>query len=136
MADFTLLAAQVRAARSLLGWSQGYLAEGINVRRATIADFENGKHDPHHATLTVLMKELAAAGIVFTEKGRRIPKMAACAVYTYRACNQEASAKNGPLKIGAFRSDRRPIQNTQRRRTRLLGSHDDRSGHSYRYILE
>lgn len=69
MADFTLLAAQVRAARALLGWSQGYLAEGINVRRATIADFENGKHEPHHATLTVLMKELTAAGIVFTEKG-------------------------------------------------------------------
>jgi DNA-binding XRE family transcriptional regulator len=69
MADFTLLAAQVRAARALLGWSQGYLAEGINVRRATIADFENGKYEPHHATLAVLMKELAAAGIIFTDTG-------------------------------------------------------------------
>jgi DNA-binding XRE family transcriptional regulator len=69
MADFTLLAAQVRAARALLGWSQGYLAEGINVRRATIADFEDGKHEPHHGTLAVLMKELAAAGIVFTDTG-------------------------------------------------------------------
>lgn len=69
MHDFMLLAAQVRAARALLGWSQGYLAEGSNVRRATIADLENGKYAPHHATLTVLMNELAAAGIVLTEKG-------------------------------------------------------------------
>ena len=45
------------------------MAEGINVRRATIADFEACKHEPHEATLTVLMNELAAAGIVFTDKG-------------------------------------------------------------------
>jgi len=69
MRDFSLLAAQVRAARALLGWSQSYLAEGVNVRRATIADFENGKHEPHEATLTVMMSELAAAGINFTERG-------------------------------------------------------------------
>jgi transcriptional regulator with XRE-family HTH domain len=69
MRDFSLLAAQVRAARALLGWSQSYLAEGINVRRATIADFENGKHEPHEATLTVMLSELAAAGINFTQTG-------------------------------------------------------------------
>ena len=69
MRDFSLLAAQVRAARGLLGWSQAYLAEGINVRRATITDFENGKHEMREATLAVLMNELAAAGIVFTKKG-------------------------------------------------------------------
>jgi DNA-binding XRE family transcriptional regulator len=69
MRDLALLAAQIRAARALLGWSQAYLAEGVNVRRATIVDFENCKHEPHHTTLTILMNELAAAGIVFTEKG-------------------------------------------------------------------
>jgi transcriptional regulator with XRE-family HTH domain len=69
MRDFALLAAQVRAARALLGWSQAYLAEGINVRRATIADLEACKHEPHEGTLFVLMNELANAGIVFTERG-------------------------------------------------------------------
>ena len=69
MRDFSLLAAQVRAARGLLGWSQAYLAEGINVRRATITDFENRKHEMREATLAVLMNELGAAGIVFTKKG-------------------------------------------------------------------
>jgi transcriptional regulator with XRE-family HTH domain len=69
MRDLSLIAAQVRAARGLLGWSQAHLAEGIKVRRATITDFENGKHKLREATLAVLMNELVAAGIVFTEKG-------------------------------------------------------------------
>ncbi|WP_298876508.1 helix-turn-helix transcriptional regulator [uncultured Bradyrhizobium sp.] len=67
--DFALLAAQVRAARALLGWSQAYLAEGIKVRRATIADFEACKTEPHEGTLFVLLNELSNAGIIFTETG-------------------------------------------------------------------
>jgi transcriptional regulator with XRE-family HTH domain len=69
MRDFSLLAAQVRAARALLGWSQSYLAEGCNIHRATLVDLESGKREPHEATLAVLMGELTAAGIVFTETG-------------------------------------------------------------------
>jgi transcriptional regulator with XRE-family HTH domain len=67
--DFSLLAAQIRAARGLLGWSQSYLANGINIHRSTLVDLESGKREPHEATLMVLMNELAAAGIVFTERG-------------------------------------------------------------------
>jgi hypothetical protein len=37
MQDFAKLAAQIRGARALLGWSQAYLAEAINVRLAAIA---------------------------------------------------------------------------------------------------
>src|SRR3979490_1013794 len=69
MRDFSLLAAQIRAARGLLGWSQSYLADGINIHRSTVVDLESGKREPHPATLAVLMNELAAAGIVFTERG-------------------------------------------------------------------
>jgi DNA-binding XRE family transcriptional regulator len=69
MQDFPKLAAQVRGARALLGWSQAYLAEGINVRRVTIADLESCKHEPQASTLFALMNELTAAGIVFTETG-------------------------------------------------------------------
>jgi DNA-binding XRE family transcriptional regulator len=67
--DFSLLAAQIRAARGLLGWSQTHLAAGIGVNRSTIVNLESGKREPHEATLTVLMSELTAAGIVFTERG-------------------------------------------------------------------
>ena len=66
MRDLSLFAAQIRAARGLLGWSQSYLAKGINIHRSTLVDLESGKREPHEATLTVLMNELA---IVFTERG-------------------------------------------------------------------
>jgi DNA-binding XRE family transcriptional regulator len=69
MQDFPKLAAQVRGARALLGWSQAYLAKGIDVRRATIVDLESCKHEPQASTLFALMNELSAAGIVFTETG-------------------------------------------------------------------
>jgi DNA-binding XRE family transcriptional regulator len=69
MRDFSLLAAQIRAARGLLGWSQSYLADAVAVNRTTVVNLESGKREPHEATLTVLMSELAAAGIVFTERG-------------------------------------------------------------------
>jgi len=69
MQDFLKLAAQVRGARALLGWSQAYLAEGINVSCMTIADIESCKRKPQTSTLVALMTELNAAGIVFTETG-------------------------------------------------------------------
>ena len=69
MQDFGKLAAQVRGARGLLGWSQAYLAEGINVRRSVIAELENGTFEPEPSTLSVLMSELRAAGVVFTDSG-------------------------------------------------------------------
>lgn len=74
MRDFSLLAAQVRAARGLLGWSQTYLAEAVRVNRSAIVDLESGKREPHEATLFVLMNELANAGIVFTERGVEVRK--------------------------------------------------------------
>jgi len=69
MQDFPKLAAQVRAARTLLGWSQAYLAEGINVRRRTIADLESCEYEPQASTVSALINEFTAAGIVFTETG-------------------------------------------------------------------
>jgi DNA-binding XRE family transcriptional regulator len=72
--DLSLLAAQIRAARGLLGWSQAYLAEAANIHRATLVDLEAGKREPQEATLEVLMSELAAAGIVFTDTGVRFRK--------------------------------------------------------------
>jgi transcriptional regulator with XRE-family HTH domain len=69
MENFSKVAAQVRGARALLGWSQSYLAEGINVHRVIIADLESCKREPQEATLSALITELSAAGIVFTETG-------------------------------------------------------------------
>src|SRR4051794_12187150 len=67
--DISFLAAQIRAARALLGWSQGELAKRTKTSRSTIADLEAAKREPHEATLFVIMHELAAGGVVFTERG-------------------------------------------------------------------
>ena len=69
MHDFPKIAAQVRGARGLLGWSQSYLAEGISVRRVIVADFESCKRELEASTLSSLVTELSAAGIVFTKTG-------------------------------------------------------------------
>ena len=69
MENFSKVAAQVRGARALLGWSQSYLAEGISVRRVIVADLENCKREPEASTLSALITELSAAGIVFTKTG-------------------------------------------------------------------
>ena len=69
MHDSPKLAAQVRGARALLGWSRSYLAEGIRVRRVIIADLESCKREQQASTLSALITELSAAGIVFTETG-------------------------------------------------------------------
>jgi hypothetical protein len=45
------------------------LADGISVRRLIIADFESRKREPQEATLSALITELSAAGIVFTDTG-------------------------------------------------------------------
>jgi hypothetical protein len=69
MQDFVKLAAQIRGARALLGWSQAYLAEAINVRLAAIADLETCKAPPHESIWSGAIDELSAAGVVFTEGG-------------------------------------------------------------------
>ncbi|WP_113891114.1 helix-turn-helix domain-containing protein [Roseiarcus fermentans] len=62
-------AAQLRAARGLLGWSQTELALAAKIGRATIADFESGKRGPYARTLDVLRSTLEGAGVEFTNGG-------------------------------------------------------------------
>jgi transcriptional regulator with XRE-family HTH domain len=62
-------AAQVRAARALIGWSQAKLAETAAVPVSTINEFETGA--PNHFAEVALDKiraALEAAGVVFIPK--------------------------------------------------------------------
>lgn len=70
--------AQCRAARALLDWSQGELADASGVATKTIADFERGQRTPYDRTLADIQKALEAAGIEFTNGGQpgvRMKKM-------------------------------------------------------------
>ncbi len=64
MTDIT--AAQCRAARALLRWSQPQLAAKARVGIVTIQDFESEKRAPRTGTLLALRVALEAAGVKFT----------------------------------------------------------------------
>jgi transcriptional regulator with XRE-family HTH domain len=61
----TLLPAQCRAARALLGWSREQLAEQAEVAHRTIVDFEREARRPHEQTLSRLRAALERRGVVF-----------------------------------------------------------------------
>jgi hypothetical protein len=57
--------AQCRAARALLRWTQGMLAQHATVARKTVADFELGNRSLHRRTRLDITVALEAAGIEF-----------------------------------------------------------------------
>lgn len=64
----TVSAAQCRAARGLLDWTQDQLAESARVARATIADFERNVRVPMRNNLASIRAALEVAGIAFVEE--------------------------------------------------------------------
>jgi transcriptional regulator with XRE-family HTH domain len=62
---FSLLPAQCRAARALLGWSRERLAEAADVALRTVVDFEREARRPHEQTLSRLRGALETGGVVF-----------------------------------------------------------------------
>ena len=63
-----IVAAQCRAARGLLGWSQQKLADAAGVGIVTVYQFETGTSEPRRATLQVIRHAFEAAGVDFIEE--------------------------------------------------------------------
>ncbi|MFC3230406.1 helix-turn-helix transcriptional regulator [Marinibaculum pumilum] len=61
----TISAAQCRAGRALLDWSQDRLAESANVSRTTVADFERNTRQPIRNNLVSIAAAMEAAGVAF-----------------------------------------------------------------------
>jgi predicted transcriptional regulator len=61
-----LTAAQSRAARGWLNWSQMDLAKSSMLGRKTIAEFESGATQPQDRTLRDMRRAFEDAGIEFT----------------------------------------------------------------------
>lgn len=55
--------AQCRAARGLLDWSQEQLAQAAGLSRSTVRDFESGRHEPHRASVVLILQTLAGQGV-------------------------------------------------------------------------
>jgi transcriptional regulator with XRE-family HTH domain len=63
-----LAAAQCRAARALLEWSQNDLAEQAGVGIVTVHQFEAGTSQPRRATLDVIRRAFDRAGVQFIDE--------------------------------------------------------------------
>ena len=63
-----ITAAQCRAARGLLQWSQQKLAKEAGVGVVTIIQLENEVGHPRRATMQVLRSALVAAGVEFIDE--------------------------------------------------------------------
>ena len=63
----SLTAAQCRAARALLKWSQDKLAEASKVGTSTVGNFEREIRIPHDHILADMRSALESAGIEFTD---------------------------------------------------------------------
>lgn len=63
-----ITAEQCRAARGLLGWSQGLLAERARVGIVTVRQLEAEIHRPRQATLDVIRRALEIAGVDFIDE--------------------------------------------------------------------
>jgi transcriptional regulator with XRE-family HTH domain len=62
-----MTAAQIKAARVLLGWTKRDLAERAHINRRTVANIETGKHLPFPSTVLSIRRAFEAAGLEFTE---------------------------------------------------------------------
>jgi transcriptional regulator with XRE-family HTH domain len=70
--EISVDAAQSRAARGLLNWSQSDLVVHSGVSKKTIADFERGTTRPYGRTLAAMIAAFEAAGIEFINRGVRM----------------------------------------------------------------
>lgn len=65
----SLTAAQCRAARALLDWSQDDLAARAEITRTPLAMFEGGKSTPYQSTLERLRKAIERGGVEILDDG-------------------------------------------------------------------
>jgi transcriptional regulator with XRE-family HTH domain len=68
----TITGTQVRAARTLLGWPQHRLAAELGISLSEYASFEAGMVELSVLQTSLLKRILAAAGIVFDDKGHGV----------------------------------------------------------------
>jgi transcriptional regulator with XRE-family HTH domain len=64
-----ITAAQIRAARALIGWKQTDLAAKSGVSEISIKNIERGHTDPRSSTLGALQAAFDKVGVVFLEPG-------------------------------------------------------------------
>jgi transcriptional regulator with XRE-family HTH domain len=66
--QMSITAAQCRAARGLLGWTQQTLADRAGIGTVAINQLENDVSQPRRATLNVIRRAFEATGVEFIDE--------------------------------------------------------------------
>ena len=66
-------AAQIRAARALIGWTQVRLAEASGLSEMSVKKIEQGTTDPRVSTITAIRSALETAGVIFVDENGEGP---------------------------------------------------------------
>lgn len=64
---------QIRAARALIGWTQGQLAGAAGLSLAVVNNVERNVTDPRRSTLEAIQKALEGAGVEFIGERQNSP---------------------------------------------------------------
>jgi len=99
-------AAEWRAARGLLDWTQQQLADAARIGIATVRLFESEFTEPRQATLTMLRHAFEAAGVEFTNGDR--PDVVSCSLPPKKSAVRELLRLNEEPKA----KHRRPYKKT------------------------
>ena len=70
-----IYAAQIRAARALLNWSQGDLAERAGISKQSVNRIENGSMDARFSTMTALNDAIRGAGVEMGEDANGVIRL-------------------------------------------------------------
>jgi transcriptional regulator with XRE-family HTH domain len=65
----TITAAQLKAARQLLGWSQSQLAAEARVSPTSVSHYESERRRPSPGIVSAIQRALEAAGVEFLNGG-------------------------------------------------------------------
>jgi predicted transcriptional regulator len=71
---------QIRAARALLGWTQGDLADNAGLSEISVKNIERGVAAPKTSTMAALITAIEKAGVEFTNGGQPGVRMKAKAM--------------------------------------------------------
>lgn len=63
-------AAQIRAARAMLGWKQTDLAKAADISEMSVKKIETGAVDPRVSTIVAIQSAFERAGVVFLDAGQ------------------------------------------------------------------
>lgn len=63
---------QIRAARALMGWTQGQLCRRAKISRPTLMDLENDTGDPRRSSIQAVEDAFRAEGVILSDDGQML----------------------------------------------------------------